>query len=433
METLNLIIRGYLYKENRKPFHSAHWWTYTIDFFTVRDSYEKLVKSLSVKYDVKVYFATYDTTPEFYINNLKEFPNFKGFVLANEEGSYQFTTACKALKELPKELSLVIRADLIMTPQFIKEIVNKNYTNDAVYVFSRSSDFLGSSCRNIYDLLHVVPKSKIKQFVTEKVDFFGTLDRCIELHHLNQFILVDYILEHNNKDLPIKKLAPDGVDENLANSYCSRFWKVYRGKDYDACNSQENIMRQQITHDLVRSMPKLKDKFDFTKPIKIEIGGGIKPKNGYINCDIIDDEKVDIKCDFEKGLPFADDFADEIYSSHCLEHVENISGLIREIARVCKVGSTVTIAVPHFGQEMALCPGHKHVIGAQMAHHFSEFEESWWHGMTKMLYLDFVTYTPTNWFPRAKNLFPNLTDEEIFRYIQKTCHEIVMHLKVKQR
>jgi len=163
--------------------------------------------------------------------------------------------------------------------------------------------------------------------------------------------------------------------------------------------------------------------------MRIELGGGGKPRDGFLNCDLCDG--ADHKVDLEKPLPFDDDSVDELYTAHCLEHVRDIFGIIREIARVCKVGAKVTITVPHFGQEMASCPSHVHVISEQMIQHFDDFPASYWTGK-KRLSLVGKTYSPTQHFHEAKRLFGHLKDEQIYRFIQNTCHEVCFTFEVRK-
>jgi predicted SAM-dependent methyltransferase len=48
-----------------------------------------------------------------------------------------------------------------------------------------------------------------------------------------------------------------------------------------------------------------------------------------------------------KRLPFADDSQDAVFSSHCLEHIEDFRGALREWHRVLRAGGFLIIAVPH--------------------------------------------------------------------------------------
>ena len=47
-------------------------------------------------------------------------------------------------------------------------------------------------------------------------------------------------------------------------------------------------------------------------------------------------------------LPFADQSQDAVYSSHCLEHIDDYKTALLDWFRVLKVGGYMIIAVPHF-------------------------------------------------------------------------------------
>lgn len=48
-----------------------------------------------------------------------------------------------------------------------------------------------------------------------------------------------------------------------------------------------------------------------------------------------------------KTLPFGDGTQDAVFSSHCLEHIEDYVGALREWHRVLKIGGFMVISVPH--------------------------------------------------------------------------------------
>jgi SAM-dependent methyltransferase len=48
-----------------------------------------------------------------------------------------------------------------------------------------------------------------------------------------------------------------------------------------------------------------------------------------------------------RTLPFADNSQDYVYSSHCLEHIDDYVNAIREWYRVAKVGGHIVTVVPH--------------------------------------------------------------------------------------
>ncbi len=47
-------------------------------------------------------------------------------------------------------------------------------------------------------------------------------------------------------------------------------------------------------------------------------------------------------------MPLKTSSIDEIYSSYCLEHIDDQLAVIKEIYRVCKAGATVRLILPHF-------------------------------------------------------------------------------------
>ena len=67
----------------------------------------------------------------------------------------------------------------------------------------------------------------------------------------------------------------------------------------------------------------------------------------YINIDMYPYPEVDIIRDVEKGLPFDDESVDEIYTSHFLEHINDLNFVMEECYRVLKKGGIMRIIVPH--------------------------------------------------------------------------------------
>ena len=84
---------------------------------------------------------------------------------------------------------------------------------------------------------------------------------------------------------------------------------------------------------------------------KLHLGCGYikRPiEDGWINIDIAPEVKPDLIIDIEKGLPFPDNTFEEIYSSHCLEHIrpEHWRFVLAEIARVAKPGCIFELELP---------------------------------------------------------------------------------------
>jgi len=91
--------------------------------------------------------------------------------------------------------------------------------------------------------------------------------------------------------------------------------------------------------------------------MKINLGSGPAPLEGYINCDLYPsgivvegatdpNKDVDMVFDLNKGLPFDDSCADEIIAIQVLEHLGNPLALLKEIYRVLKPGGIIDVAVP---------------------------------------------------------------------------------------
>lgn len=179
----------------------------------------------------------------------------------------------------------------------------------------------------------------------------------------------------------------------------------------------------------------------FPKLTRVEFGGGDKPQPGFTNLDQQDD--ADIKIDLaavargEIRTPFADNTVDEVYSSHFLEHVTPAMGVLEEICRVCKVGAMVEIRVPHWLHSCAMCDsidsrfsGHKHVFGPRLVYYLCEEAPQRYWRSAKRLRLIYTHYQPEVYFEEAKKLFPQMTDEQIFRFVPETCHEIRYNFEV---
>jgi SAM-dependent methyltransferase len=83
--------------------------------------------------------------------------------------------------------------------------------------------------------------------------------------------------------------------------------------------------------------------------IIVELGSGAKSVEERITVDKVNLPGVDIVADLENGLSFFPDRSiDEIHCRSVLEHIENVEGLMGEIARVLKDDGTAHIFVPHF-------------------------------------------------------------------------------------
>jgi ubiquinone/menaquinone biosynthesis C-methylase UbiE len=107
--------------------------------------------------------------------------------------------------------------------------------------------------------------------------------------------------------------------------------------------------------------------------MKINLGSGNKRIQGYTNFDILPLENVDMVCDLNKDIPLDDNSVDEVYSSHCLEHIKDLIFVMEEIYRVCKNGAVVEIICPYFKSSGAFKdPTHVNFITENTFYYFDK-------------------------------------------------------------
>nr|MBC8445887.1 methyltransferase domain-containing protein [Chloroflexota bacterium] len=97
------------------------------------------------------------------------------------------------------------------------------------------------------------------------------------------------------------------------------------------------------------------------EPIRIDIGcGHNKPAGGYVGVDNRPLPGVDVLHNLDLGLPFPDDYADEIRAYHILEHLRDPVWTMWEIWRVLKPNGRLVFEVPSTSGEGAFAhPDHK--------------------------------------------------------------------------
>lgn len=97
----------------------------------------------------------------------------------------------------------------------------------------------------------------------------------------------------------------------------------------------------------------------YKEPFKLNIGSGSNPMKGYINIDNRDlgDNMV---WNISNGIPFPDNSAEHIYSSHFIEHLTDADSIefLREALRVLKPKAKLTVVCPHAISHWAFYPGH---------------------------------------------------------------------------
>lgn len=141
---LFIIVRGFIYRKNWTPLSKRKKYirNYTINFFDTENNFKKTIDKLSEKYDVNLYFSTYDTTPQEYIEKLKEIFPYCKIIISPEKYSSQFTTVVTALNHIKgicdsTDMILLLRSDIIIKEPLINVISNHSFDKDILYVLAK--------------------------------------------------------------------------------------------------------------------------------------------------------------------------------------------------------------------------------------------------------------------------------------------------------
>lgn len=119
--------------------------------------------------------------------------------------------------------------------------------------------------------------------------------------------------------------------------------RIRRHLPYSA-DVYEDIDRRIRTR---RSRPLIKQMAASGQPIKLDIGGGYRNgTNGWTTVDI--SHECDLYWDLRRGIPFADNTVEAVYSSHLFEHLTYDQGqtLMKEALRALRPGGSFSIVVP---------------------------------------------------------------------------------------
>jgi len=119
----------------------------------------------------------------------------------------------------------------------------------------------------------------------------------------------------------------------------------------------------------------------FGDNLKLNLGCGDVILPNFINADISGKEGT-VKIDLNKPLPFKDNSARYVLTSHVLEHLNNPLEVMLEIYRVCKPGAIVDIYLPHY----SLCATYADLTHKYPGYSYLTFGEKFWN---KTLYTKF--------------------------------------------
>jgi SAM-dependent methyltransferase len=113
------------------------------------------------------------------------------------------------------------------------------------------------------------------------------------------------------------------------------------------------------------------------KPLRLDVGSGTSARPGFYGIDQLELDGVDIVADLNQPLALLpDNCAEHIFSSHALEHVDNLLGLLAEIHRIAKPGGFIEIVVPHFSNPYYYSdPTHVRFFGLYTMSYFVDIEK----------------------------------------------------------
>lgn len=108
------------------------------------------------------------------------------------------------------------------------------------------------------------------------------------------------------------------------------------------------------------------------KKNKLNIGAGKDIKTDYVNLDSVKLHGVDVVHNLDKfPWPFKDNYFDEVFASHVLEHLDSIIKPMEEIWRITKNKAKIVIEVPIFPSVGAMAdPTHKSFYTYQTFNYF---------------------------------------------------------------
>jgi SAM-dependent methyltransferase len=120
--------------------------------------------------------------------------------------------------------------------------------------------------------------------------------------------------------------------------------------------------------------PKVLDDITAGRPIRLNLGVGHRPRDGYYGLDWIEMPGVDLVADLNQPLSeLPDNSVEAIYTHHTVEHVVNFLPLMKEIHRVVIPDGRVEIVAPHFSNPYGFSdPTHVRFFGLYTFYYFSD-------------------------------------------------------------
>lgn len=99
-----------------------------------------------------------------------------------------------------------------------------------------------------------------------------------------------------------------------------------------------------------------------TLPRRLNLGSGQFPRPGFLNVDVDPATGADLLLDLDDPTSFEllpEGHFELIIMDHCLEHLQDIFGVVRALHRLLRPGGRLEIRVPHFSRGITH-PQHTH-------------------------------------------------------------------------
>lgn len=211
-------------------------------------------------------------------------------------------------------------------------------------------------------LIHPYIKGMEEEFKDKEHLVYYEYGNFVQLEHL-----IAYYLEHDDEREAIRRTGHEFVKNN--------------------CTYTERLTQALNIISAAEVMPTLTP----AAPIKINLGAGSEPTEGWVNLDWIAGEGIQVVHNLlEFPWPFEDNSADEIKAIDVLEHMPNYTpdnrsnpiAFVEECHRILKVGGKLTIQVPHWGSpNMWIDPSHVRGFDPKSMDYFDPQKElGQWYG-----------------------------------------------------
>lgn len=212
----------------------------------------------------------------------------------------------------------------------------------------------------IHDLQHFLLSWEDTMAAIENLDIVIT--SCTSIAHLSAamgketWVMVPI--------LPYHTWTPGSPDANTSPYYkCVRLFRQKTARKWnDTFQEMYSALEERFNLNHIE-MPDEDRQFK-----KLNLGCGFKKYNGFVNVDILDCVKPDVKLDLNKTpWPWNDNEFDHIVAQDILEHLgktgEDFINVIKEMYRVTTNGGIWEIQVPHWRCDTALDdPTHRRLI-----------------------------------------------------------------------